>query len=211
MGSRLSAGQFRIPGDFSSAAFFIAAAACMPGSDLVVENVSLNETRTALLDVLADMGAEIQVEPDASEPGREPIGNIRVRGRTLRGTTVSSKRLPAMIDEVPILAVAATQAEGSTTVEGASELRVKESDRLAAIVGGLRALGAEVEERESGFTVHGGQKLTPAALRSFGDHRMVMAWAMASLLVDGDCTIDHLDQVKVSYPGFWETLDRLVK
>ena len=212
-GSRLSAGQFRIPGDFSSAAFFIAAAACMPGSDLVVENISLNETRTALLDVLADMGAEIQVEPDANEPGREPIGNIRVCGRTLRGVTVSSKRLPAMIDEVPILAVAATQAEGeaSTTVEGASELRVKESDRLAAIVGGLRALGAEVEERKSGFTIHGGHQLAPTSLQSFGDHRMVMAWAMASLLVDGDCTIDHVDQVKISYPGFWETLDRLVK
>ncbi len=210
-GSRLTAGHFRIPGDFSSAAFFIAAAACMPGSDLVVENVSLNETRTALLDVLADMGAAIEVEPDASAPDREPVGTIRVRGRTLRGTTVSPERLPAMIDEVPILAVAATQAEGSTTVDGASELRVKESDRLAAIVGGLRALGADVEERESGLTVHGGQKLGPASLRSFGDHRMVMAWAIASLLVDGDCTIDHLDQVKISYPGFGETLDRLVK
>jgi 3-phosphoshikimate 1-carboxyvinyltransferase len=216
-GSGLTAGQFRVPGDFSSAAFFIAAAACMPGSDLVVENVSLNPTRTGLLEVLADMGASIEVEPDAPDApdtiaaDRELIGTIRVRGRTLRGTTVAPERLPALIDEIPILAVAATQAEGSTTVDGASELRVKESDRLAAIVSGLRALGANVHERESGFTVTGGQKLGPASLRSHGDHRMVMAWAIASLLADGGCTIDHLDQVKISYPGFWETLDRLVK
>lgn len=210
-GSGLTAGQFRVPGDFSSAAFFIAAAACMPGSDLVVENVSLNETRTGLLEVLADMGAAIEVQPEPSEADREPIGTIRVRGQALRGTTVPPERLPTMIDEVPVLAVAATQAEGSTTVDGASELRVKESDRLAAIVEGLRALGADVDERESGFTIHGGQKLGPASLRSYGDHRMVMAWAIASLLTDGDCTIDHLDQVKISYPGFWETLDRLVE
>lgn len=216
-GSRLTAGPFRVPGDFSSAAFFIAAAACMPGSDLIVENVSLNATRTGLLDVLADMGAAIEVEPDAPdapdaiEAEREPIGTIRVRGRTLHGTSVPPERLPSLIDEVPILAVAATQAEGSTTIEGASELRVKESDRLAAIVSGLRALGANVDERESGFTVHGGQSLGPASLRSHGDHRMVMAWAIASLLADGDCTIDHLDQVKISYPGFWGTLDRLVQ
>ena len=216
-GSGLTAGQFRVPGDFSSAAFFIAAAACMPGSDLVVENVSVNATRTGLLEVLADMGASIEVEPDAPDrpdrivADREPIGTIRVRGRTLHGTSVPPERLPNLIDEIPILAVAATQAEGSTTIEGASELRVKESDRLAAIVTGLRALGANVDERESGFTVHGGQTLGPASLRSHGDHRMVMAWAIASLLADGDCTIDHLDQVKISYPGFWKTLDRLVE
>ena len=219
-GSGLTAGHFRVPGDFSSAAFFIAAAACMPGSDLVVENVSVNPTRTGLLEVLADMGASIEVEPDAPDrpdrpdtivADREPIGTIRVRGRTLHGTSVPPERLPNLIDEIPILAVAATQAEGSTTVDGASELRVKESDRLAAIVSGLRALGANVDERESGFTVHGGQTLGPASLRSHGDHRMVMAWAIASLLAAGDCTIDHLDQVKISYPGFWETLDRLVE
>lgn len=209
-GSELTANRFHVPGDFSSAAFFIAAAACIPGSDLVVERVSLNETRTALLDVLTDMGADIRVEPGTVEPGREPMGTIRVRGRALHGTAVPADRLPSMIDEIPILAVAATQAEGSTRVDGASELRVKESDRLQAIVRGLEALGASVEEHESGFTVHGGQTLRPTSLESHGDHRMVMAWAIASLLVDGDCTIDHLDQVKISYPGFWETLDRLV-
>jgi 3-phosphoshikimate 1-carboxyvinyltransferase len=208
-GSVLRGGDFRVPGDFSSAAFFIATAACLPGSDLVVERVSLNETRTALLGVLDAMGAQIDVEPDAIVAGQEPIGTIRVRGRKLHGTTVSADRLPAMIDEIPILAVVATQAEGATLVDGASELRVKESDRLKAIVEGLRALGADVEERESGLTIHGGSELRPAHLQSYGDHRMVMSWAMASLLVGGDCTIDHLDQVKISYPGFWEALDQL--
>lgn len=209
-GSVLTAGEFRVPGDFSSAAFFIATAACLPGSDLVVECVSLNETRTALLDVLAAMGADIEVESEASAAGQEPMGTIRVRGRTLRGTTVPPEKLPAMIDEIPILAVVATQAEGATIVDGAAELRVKESDRLKAIVEGLRGLGVEVEERHSGMTIHGGAKLRSAPLQSYGDHRMVMSWAMASLLVDGGCTIDHLDQVKISFPGFWETLDRLV-
>ena len=183
----------------------------MPGSDLVVENVSLNETRTALLDVLADMGAAIEVEPDASEPHREPVGTIRVRGSDpsrhdgVAGTTPRHDRRGTYSRR------GSDPGGGSTTVDGASELRVKESDRLTAIVGGLGALGADVEERESGFTVRGGQKLRPASLRSYGDHRMVMAWAIASLLVDGDCTIDHLDQVKISYPGFWRTLDRLVQ
>ena len=115
-----------------------------------------------------------------------------------------------MIDEIPVLAVLCTQTEEGLVLRNAEELRLKESDRLAAIVGGLRALGAHVEERESGFTVQGGQKLRPASLQSYGDHRMVMAWAIASLLVEGDCTIDHLDQVKISYPGFWGTLDQLV-
>ena len=172
-GSRLSAGEFRVPGDFSSAAFFITAAACIPGSELVVEDVGLNESRTALLNVLDDMGADIDVQPEAWSPGREAIGTVHVRGATLRGATVASKRLPAMIDEVPVLAVAATQAEGSTTVDGASELRVKESDRLAAIVGGLRALGADVEERDNGFTVTGGRKLRPATLQATG----ITAWS----------------------------------
>jgi 3-phosphoshikimate 1-carboxyvinyltransferase len=210
-GASLSPVRLRIPGDFSSAAFFLGGAAFLPGSEVVVENVGLNSTRAALLDVLEAMGADVEVVV-SPEPG-EPQGRVVVRGRELHGVTIPRERVPALIDELPILAVVAAFARGTTRVEGASELRVKESDRLSAIVEGLSALGADVTELEDGFEVRGAgweRPLRPARLRSFGDHRMVMAWAVAALGVDGECGIDHLDQVKISYPGFWQTLDRLV-
>jgi 3-phosphoshikimate 1-carboxyvinyltransferase len=212
-GSSLSPGRFRIPGDFSSAAFFIGAAAFLPGSELVVENVGLNPTRAAFLEALRAMGADVEVEVEAAPSSSEPQGRVVVRGRELRGVAIPREKVPALIDELPILAVVAAFACGTTRVEGASELRVKESDRLSAIVEGLRALGADVTECEDGFEIRGagrGRELRPARLRSFGDHRMVMAWAVAALGVEGECGIDHLDQVKISYPGFWQTLDRLV-
>jgi len=143
----------------------------------------------------------------------EPQGRVVVHGRELLGAEIPREKVPALIDELPILAVVAAFASGTTRVEGASELRVKESDRLSAIVEGLRALGADVTESEDGFEIRGaagGRALRPGRLRSFGDHRMVMAWAVAALGVKGECDIDHLDQVKISYPGFWQTLDRLV-
>ncbi len=213
-GSSLSGGRFRIPGDFSSAAFFIGAAAFLAGSELVVENVGLNPTRAAFLEALKAMGADIEVEPSPSpSSGAEPKGRVVVRGRELQGVEIPREKVPALIDELPILAVVAAFASGTTRVEGASELRVKESDRLSAIVEGLRALGADVSESGDGFEIRGAgfrKALRPARLRSFGDHRMVMAWAVAALGVDGECGIDHLDQVKISYPRFWQTLERLV-
>jgi 3-phosphoshikimate 1-carboxyvinyltransferase len=216
-GASLSPGKFAIPGDISSAAFFVGAAAFLAGSELVVDNVGLNPTRAAFLEALKAMGADIEVEAHPNGPdgpvGNEPQGRIVVRGRELQGVAIPRERVPALIDELPILAVVAAFASGTTRVEGASELRVKESDRLSAIVEGLRALGADVEELQDGFEIHGAgsrRALRPASLRSFGDHRMVMAWAVAALGVDGECAIDDLDQVKISYPGFWQTLDRLV-
>jgi 3-phosphoshikimate 1-carboxyvinyltransferase len=208
-GTPLLPGRFRLPGDFSSAAFLMGAAAFLPGSELVVERVGLNPTRAALLEVLREMGADLSVEP-VSNGGAEPVGTVVVRAGDLVGTTVAKDKVPALIDELPILAVVAAFARGTTRVEGASELRVKESDRLAAILGGLRALGAEVRALPDGFEIEGGRRLRPARLESHGDHRMVMAWAIASLGVDGECSIDHLDQVRISYPGFWSALDRLV-
>jgi 3-phosphoshikimate 1-carboxyvinyltransferase len=207
-GSSLAPGRFAIPGDFSSAAFFIGAAAFLPGSELVVENVGLNRTRAAFLDVLVAMGADIEVE--SVSDAAEPRGKVVVRGRALQGVDVPREKVPGLIDEIPILAVVAAFATGTTRVTGASELRVKESDRLGAIVKGLQSLGANVTELEDGFELRGGQSLRPARLATFGDHRMVMAWAIASLGIEGDCGIDHLDQVKISYPGFWQTLDRLL-
>jgi 3-phosphoshikimate 1-carboxyvinyltransferase len=208
--TRLQAGRFRLPGDFSSAAFFIGAAAFLPGSELVVSGVGLNPTRAGFLRVLEDMGADITVEPFSEGDGGEPVGKLVVRGRNLSGTTVPAELVPSLIDELPVLAVVAAFADGITRVEGASELRVKESDRLNAILEGLRALGADVTELPDGFEIRGGRRLRPARLQSFGDHRMVMAWAIAALAVDGECAIDHLEQVKISYPGFWTTLERLV-
>ncbi|MGH9335809.1 MAG: 3-phosphoshikimate 1-carboxyvinyltransferase, partial [Vicinamibacteria bacterium] len=171
--------------------------------------------RAAFLEVLEAMGADIEITTrnDGGRPRGdegEASGTLLIRGRELEGTTVPRDKVPALIDELPILAVVAAFAQGTTRVEGASELRVKESDRLAAIVEGLRALGAEVNETEDGFEIRGGKALRPARLSSFGDHRMVMAWAIASLGIAGECGIDHLDQVKISYPGFWQTLERLV-
>ena len=213
-GSSLSPGRFKIPGDFSSAAFFIGAAAFLAGSELVVDNVGLNPTRVAFLEALQAMGADIEVEAAPSpSSGAEPQGRVVVHGRELLGAEIPREKVPALIDELPILAVVAAFASGTTRVEGASELRVKESDRLSAIVEGLRALGADVTESEDGFEIRGaagGRALRSGRLRSFGDHRMVMAWAVAALGVEGECDIDHLDQVKISYPGFWQTLDRLV-
>ena len=209
-GTPLTAGRFRLPGDFSTAAFFIAGAAFLQGSEVVIENVGFNRTRAAFLEVLKDMGADVEIEPSKNAEGREPVGAVTVRGRPLSGTVVPRDNVPAVIDEIPILAVVAANAEGETRVEGAAELRVKESDRLEAILKGLRALGADVEALDDGFVVRGRAKLAPARLESFGDHRMVMAWAIAALGVDGDCVIDHLDQVRISYPGFWRTLDELI-
>lgn len=207
--TRLQGGRFRLPGDFSSAAFFIGAAAFLPGSELVVSGVGLNPTRAGFLRVLKEMNADIRVETASETYGGEPVGEILVRGRALSGTTVPAELVPSLIDELPILAVVAAFADGTTRVEGATELRVKETDRLNAILAGLRALGADVTELPDGFEVRGGPKLQPARLRSFGDHRMVMAWAMASLALGGGCAIDDMDQVKISYPGFWNTLERL--
>ena len=168
--------------------------------------VNLNPTRTGLLNILKKMGANIQVEPKNHTTNGELSGDIRVLGSKLRGTDVSETSLVSMIDEIPILALVATQAEGVTTIQGASELRVKESNRLASIIDGLRALGAEVDEIEDGFTVRGGKQLRPASLKSHGDHRMIMTWTIASLLVEGDCSVDHIDNVNISYPDFHKTL-----
>lgn len=210
-GVSLEAGRFSIPGDFSSAAFFIAAAAFLPGSELTIDGVGLNPTRTALLSVLETMGAQIEIEPHPVANGHEPMGRIRVSGGQLHGTDVPEELVASLIDEIPVLAVAAAHARGTTRVTGASELRVKESDRLSAIIEGLTAMGADVEPLDDGFAIHGGTKLHAASLRSHGDHRMVMAWAIASLAVDGRCDIDDLEPVKISFPGFWRTLDALVR
>lgn len=193
--------DFHVPGDVSSAAFWLVAAAALPGSDLTIESLGLNPTRTAIIDVLRRMGAEIAVEI-TDQQGGEPIGWVRVRGRGLTGTDILPEEVPNLIDEVPVLAVAAALAQGVTRIRQAKELRVKETDRIATVVQNLQAMGAEVQEFEDGMEIHGPCQLNGAELQSFGDHRIAMAFAIAGLFASGQTIIHGTDCIHTSYPGF---------
>ncbi|MDZ7361275.1 MAG: 3-phosphoshikimate 1-carboxyvinyltransferase [candidate division KSB1 bacterium] len=207
-GGKLRGCEIDIPGDFSSAAFFIAAALLLPKSELLIENAGLNPTRTALLDVTREMGGEVSVMNIRNE-SYEPVAELMVRHRPLQSAKVSGSRIPLLIDEIPILAVMATQAEGETHIREAQELRVKESDRLAALAKNLRAMGAAIEELPDGLVISGPTKLRGAEIDSFGDHRIAMAFAVAGLLADSPTTIRGAECVNISFPGFFEILKKL--
>jgi 3-phosphoshikimate 1-carboxyvinyltransferase len=192
--------DFTVPGDISSAAFWLVAAAAMPGSHLRIREVGLNPTRTAILNVLSRMGAHIH-EALHSATG-EPIGNLEIQGTSLTGTSLKPEEIPNLIDEIPVLAVAAALASGTTEIRNARELRVKETDRIATVVTNLRAMGAEVEEFDDGMVIHGGRPLHAAELDSFGDHRIAMAFAIAGLFASGETVILNTGCVNTSYPGF---------
>jgi 3-phosphoshikimate 1-carboxyvinyltransferase len=196
-----------VPGDFSSAAFWMAAAALRPGWSVTIGEVGLNPSRTAFLGLLQSMGAEIHV--DAVDAAIEPLGSVTVTGRRLRGITLGPADVAAAIDEIPALLVVATQAEGTTIIEGAAELRVKESDRLATMSEGLRLMGAVVDEREDGVSIHGPASLHGATVEAHGDHRIAMALAVAALAASGPTTIEGADSVAVSYPEFFAHLQEL--
>jgi 3-phosphoshikimate 1-carboxyvinyltransferase len=200
---------FNVPGDISSAAFWLVAAAAHPGSHLLVKNVGLNPTRTGILGVLLRMGAQVRevIENDDAEP----LGSIEIRGARLRGTTIAGKEIPNVIDELPVLAVAAALAQGKTIIADAHELRVKETDRLAAIATNLRAMGVQVAETEDGLEITGGNPLHGARLSSFGDHRIAMAFAIAGLFAEGETTITDTDCVATSYPGFEAQLEGILR
>ena len=199
--------DFHIPGDISSAAFWLVAAAAQPGSHLLVTDVGLNETRTGVLAVLVRMGAHVREIIEVEEG--EPSGSIELQGGTLKGTVIRGKEIPNVIDELPILAVAAALAHGTTVIADAAELRVKETDRLAAIATNLRAMGVIVNETDDGLEIFGGTPLKGAHLSSFGDHRIAMAFAIAGLFAEGETVIDGVECVATSYPGFFDTLRRL--
>jgi 3-phosphoshikimate 1-carboxyvinyltransferase len=203
-GQRLRAASLEAPGDASSAAFLVVAALILGDSEVRLENVLLNPTRTAFLDVLRAMGARIDVEVERSDP--EPVGSIVAGSSELRGTSVGPEIVPALIDEIPALAVAGALAAGEFEVRGAAELRVKESDRIAALCEGLRAMGVSLVEREDGFRIHGGSPLHSAAVRSHGDHRIAMALAVAALAARGDTQLHDADCVGVSFPEFFELM-----
>jgi 3-phosphoshikimate 1-carboxyvinyltransferase len=205
---RIESRDFAVPGDISSAAFWLVAAACQAGSRLLVKNVGLNPTRTGILDVLVRMGARIREVVESAEEG-EPSGIIDIKGGPLTGTVIEGNEVPNVIDEIPILAVAGALAEGRTIIRDARELRVKETDRIAAIATNLRAMGVEVHEAEDGMTIYGGGKLTGTTLNSFGDHRIAMAFAIAGLFASGTTLIENAECVRTSYPQFESTLTHL--
>ena len=197
-----------IPGDFSSAAFWLAAAAVRPGWSVRVSGVGLNPTRTGFLSMLQAMGAEIRIDVQ-SDASIEPSGDVTVTGRPLGALSLDRSRVAAAIDEIPILMVVATQAEGVSSIEGAGELRVKESDRLRAMTEGLRRMGAQVEEFPEGVRVTGPTRLRFAQVEAAGDHRVAMALAVAGLLAERPPAITGAESAAISYPGFFRQLERV--
>jgi 3-phosphoshikimate 1-carboxyvinyltransferase len=202
----LRAVDLTVPGDVSSAAFLVVAALVLPDSEVRIERVLLNPRRTAFVDVLLAMGANIRTGVEQSTP--EPVGWIEARSSRLEGVTVAPEIVPGLIDEVPALAVAAAHAKGTFTISGASELRVKESDRIAALADGLGRMGAVVDERDDGFTIHGGRRLTGAPVSALGDHRIAMALAVAALAARGATEIEGAACASVSFPEFYDLLER---
>ncbi len=207
-GSTFTGGLFEVPADISSAAFFMVAATLVPGSKVVLEDVGLNETRTGILEVLKSMGAFI-VTDNVRVVGKEEIGRITVNSSPLLPVTVRGETIPKVIDEIPILAVAATQATGVTGIRNASELRVKESDRIAALARELTKMGAVIEELPDGMIIRGPSKLHGAKVNSHGDHRIAMALAVAALVAEGVTEISDAECVSISYPSFAQDLASL--
>jgi 3-phosphoshikimate 1-carboxyvinyltransferase len=199
--------ELSIPGDFSSAAFWLAAAALRPDWSVIIGDIGLNPTRTAFLALLRSMGAEVKVEEPTADI--EPRGQVTVTGHGLRAVVLGAADVAAAIDEIPALMVLATQAEGTTTIDGAGELRVKESDRIATMADGLRRMGAVVEERPDGVSIKGPTPLNGTAVESHGDHRVAMALAVAALVASGPTTIEGADCAAVSYPNFFAQLQDL--
>ena len=208
-GQTLESRDFAVPGDISSAAFWLVAAAARPGSHLLIKNVGLNPARTGVLAVLIRMGAHVSEIIENAEC--EPSGTVEVRGTKLRATIIGGAEIPNVIDELPILAVAAALAEGRTIIKDAHELRVKETDRIAAVARNLRAFGVTVDEKDDGMEIEGGMTLHGASVESFGDHRIAMAFAILATFAEGPSFIRDTDCVATSYPGFYERLRKLSK
>lgn len=197
-----------VPGDISSAAFYIVAASIAEGSDIVIENVGLNPTRTGIIDVMKSMGADITIENEKLL-NEEPIGDIRVKGSKLNGITINGDIIPRIIDEIPIIALAAVFADGDTDISDAEELRVKETDRIDAVCNELNKMGALIEAKPDGMVIKGSKKLIGAEVKSYGDHRMGMMLSLAGSFADGETSIDDVDCINVSNPDFYEILNRL--
>lgn len=202
--------NMKIPGDLSSAAFLVAAAVLVPKSKITIREVGLNPTRTAFLNVLKRMGAEVNWKVEEERAG-EPVGTITARHSELRGVKVAGELIPNLIDELPLLACLAATAEGTTVIRDAGELRKKESDRIAAVSANLRKIGAKVGELEDGWAIEGSSELAGTAIESFGDHRIAMAFSVLGLAASGETLVSQPECVEVSFPFFFDTLEGLAR
>jgi len=208
-GVELTGTDIHVAGDFSSAAFFIVGALLIRNSDITIRNVGINPTRTGLLGALEKMGAKVEMSNIRHLSG-EPVADIHCRGdAVLRAVEIKKDEIPALIDEFPVLCVAATQAEGITTIRGAGELRVKESDRIKSMATELRKMGADIEEFEDGLSIKGRSSLRGAEVESHGDHRIAMAMAIAGLIAEGTTVLHGVGAVNISFPGFFEIVGRM--
>lgn len=209
-GKELEGQNIKVPGDFSSAAFMIAAALLVPNSSLVIEGVGLNETRIGFLEAVRAMNGKIEII-NLRKYGEEPVGDLFIETSSLIGIDITEEWIPKLIDELPLLAVLATQAEGVTRVTGAKELRVKETDRIATISSELRKLGVKVEELEDGFIITGKQKISGGIVDTHGDHRIGMSMAVAGLIAQDYIIIENSGAINISYPNFFEDLSKISK
>lgn len=202
--------DLHIPGDISSAAYFIAAAILLPHSELLIRNTGINPTRTGMMDILKKMGASIEII-NTSEKNGEEYGDILVRSSEITGTVIEGDLIPSMIDELPLIAAMAALAEGKTLIRDAQELKVKESDRIKVMVEGLRKMGADICETGDGMIIQGKKKLSAAHIDTYFDHRIAMTFSLLSLLVDGDMHIKGKEAVRISYPSFYNDLRALIR
>ncbi|NIM03757.1 3-phosphoshikimate 1-carboxyvinyltransferase [bacterium] len=208
--TELGAKPITVPGDISSAAFFIIACLLLQNSQIRIKGVGVNPTRTGILDILKNMGAEIVIE-NVRELCGEPVADLVVNSSSLAGVEIGGELIPRIIDEIPVLAVAATQAEGVTEISDARELRVKESDRIGNVVSQLSRMGALIEEKEDGMVISGGKRLVGTSVNSYGDHRMAMALTIAGLIADGETTINDVACINTSFPHFIDILNKMVQ
>ena len=207
-GKELEPQEFTVPGDISSAAFFLVGASLVPGSEVILREVGINPSRAGIIEVLRQMGASIQVENERVVSG-ELVADLVVKSAPLKGIKIQGERIPSLIDEIPVLAVAMAVAEGESSVEDAHELRVKETDRIKAVCANLKALGAQVEETADGFRIRGSEMLKGGEVDSFGDHRLAMAMGIAGLITQEGISLNRAEAVSISYPNFWEDLELL--
>lgn len=206
-----SVGDINVAGDISSAAFIIAAASIVEGSEVIIKNVGLNETRTGIIDVLEAMNGNFEIIDKRVESG-EVVGDLIVRySDKLIGTTIDSNLIPRLIDEIPVIAILATQANGTTVIKDAKELKVKESNRIKAVVDNLKNMGAEIEELEDGMVIKGKTKLKGANIKTFNDHRIAMAFSVASLISEGKLNLDNTACIDISFPGYFDLINNLLK
>jgi 3-phosphoshikimate 1-carboxyvinyltransferase len=209
-GQELRGADILVPGDISSAAFFLVAGCIVPNSEIKLENVGLNESRTGIIDVLKQMGADVTIISKQTNEKEEPVGDIIVKSSSLKGIEIGGNLIPRLIDEIPIIALMATQAEGTTVIKDAKELKVKETNRIETVVSELSKLGANIVATDDGMIIQGKTPLKSAKVNSYGDHRIGMMLSIAALLTDGNAELENPEAVSVSYPEFYEHLASLM-